>query len=147
MIHRIVYMSRAASSFSDLDIDDLAEQASLRNAATGITGLLVFDGRRFLQAIEGDETAVRELMHRIACDERHDMIEIMADGPAKRRKFGTWSMACRRVADHWCTDDFLKQIKERVVTIPNVELQAAFIGFARLAYDGSGKSGRRLLAG
>jgi hypothetical protein len=135
MTYRIVYMSRAAEILTDLEVQDLADRAGETNKALGITGFLLFDGQRFMQAIEGEKAAVRTLMDRIRQDPRHDRIAIVADGPAVRRKFGDWSMAYKRVGEGCCTTGYLHKVKTQMVDIPNVELQAAFIGFAKLAYE------------
>lgn len=135
MIYRIMYMSRAIRALSEDDVERLAERASDRNAALSITGLLLFDGRRFLQAIEGDREAVGALMDRIRQDDRHDMIETMTDGPGDQRMFGSWSLAYKRVGEECCTKGYLHKVKQRMATVSDIELQSAFIGFAKLAYD------------
>ena len=144
MIYRIVYMSRATEILSDLEVQDLADRASAANKARLVTGLLLFDGRRFMQAIEGDQATLEQLMIRIQKDPRHDMIAIVSDGPAVRRKFGTWSMSYKRVGEGCCTTGYLHQVKSQMVDIPNVELQAAFIGFAKLAYNDVPDGGKAL---
>jgi len=135
MIYRIVYMSRATAPMTDTEIQDLADRANESNKALSVTGLLLFDGRRFMQAIEGEKGAVQDLMARIREDARHDMIAIVSDGPAIRRKFGTWSMSYKRVGEGCCTTGYLHQVKTQMVDIPNLQLRAAFIGFAKLAYN------------
>ena len=135
MIYRIVYMSRATALMTDIDVQDLADRASESNKALSVTGLLLFDGRRFMQAMEGEKEAVQGLMARISEDPRHDMIAMVSDGPAIRRKFGAWSMSYKRVGEGCCTTGYLHQVKTQMVDIPNLELRAAFIGFAKLAYN------------
>jgi hypothetical protein len=134
MIYRTLYMSRATRPLTDLDVELLAKRASEFNSNIGVTGLLLFDGRRFMQAIEGDAEPVDSLMANIKQDDRHDMLQIMAQGPARQRKFGDWAMAYKRVGEGCCTTGYLHQVKTAVAEIPNAELQAAFIGFAKLAY-------------
>jgi len=135
MIHRTVYMSRATRLLTDIEAQDLADRASESNKALSVTGLLLFDGRRFMQAIEGEKAAVQDLMARIRADPRHDMIAIVSDGPAARRKFGIWSMSYKRVGEGCCTTGYLNQVKTQMVDIPDLDLRAAFIGFAKLAYN------------
>ena len=46
-------------------LEAIINSARIANRAKGLTGLLVFDGHRFLQYLEGDETAVRGLYTKI----------------------------------------------------------------------------------
>lgn len=73
--YRLVYMRRARRRLSDADAEALAVRAAQMNATRGVTGLLLFDGRRFLQAFEWAETSATDTMARIRQDVRHDMIQ------------------------------------------------------------------------
>lgn len=134
-LHRVAYISRGRVALSDLELDQLATRAAAANAEYGVTGLLLYDGRRFIQALEGDQQGVETIMARIVGDARHDSIEYMAQGPADRREFGSWSMSCKRVGSDCCTREFLTDVKNQVQSLDDVFLQAAFIGFALLGSD------------
>ena len=60
-----------------------------------MTGILVYYGGRFLQALEGEQPAVEAIFARIGKDHRHGDIRILARNTSvgKRRTFGDWSMA------------------------------------------------------
>jgi hypothetical protein len=135
VLYRIVYMSRATSFLTDLEVEDLARKAGECNGAQSITGLLLFDGRRFMQAIEGDKNSVQTLMERIGADDRHESIVIVSEGRAARRKFSDWSLCYKRVGEGRAAPDYLNQVKAQLAAIPNPALQASFIGFAVLAYN------------
>jgi hypothetical protein len=70
-LYEILYTSELAPEVSVTAIADIVRRARLRNAAHGITGVLVFDGGRFCQYVEGPPSAVHELAQRIAHDGRH----------------------------------------------------------------------------
>ena len=63
------------------------------NPTVGITGALIYTGTHFAQVIEGDETAINELIAKIARDSRHGEISIVARDPLTKRRFSDWSMA------------------------------------------------------
>jgi hypothetical protein len=57
---------------SSVHLAELCRTLSEYNKLVGVTGLLVFDGVRYIQLIEGEDSAVDLLMARIARDRRHD---------------------------------------------------------------------------
>ena len=63
------------------------------NPTVGITGALIYTGTHFAQVIEGDETAISELIAAIVRDSRHGRLSIVARGPVTKRSFPDWSMA------------------------------------------------------
>ena len=79
-MHQIVYTSTAVEEFSPTDIERLLLDARRRNRALGVSGMLVFHDRTFLQALEGEQRAVNEIFARIASDRRHHDIEILHRG-------------------------------------------------------------------
>ncbi len=132
MLYRIVYLSMAAKPFQEGDIVALADDASRRNAVSDVTGLLLYDGGRFIQALEGSKAAVIKTMDRIELDRRHSAISFLYDGVADERQFGTWSMKYRRGPDGCCTGEFIEKVKSNLAMAEAPHLQAAFIGFAVL---------------
>lgn len=105
-MHQIVYTSTASEDFSPTDIEQLLLGARRRNRALGVSGVLVFHDRTFLQALEGEQRAVNEIFARIASDCRHHDIEVLHRGPGlDRRLFGDGSMG---FADFTGAADILK---------------------------------------
>lgn len=129
-LHHIVYISRASAPLSDAAAAALCRAAAERNRDAGITGLLLHDGTRFIQALEGAEGAVRAVMERIARDPRHHAIGYVSDGAVGARQFGEWGMAYRHVDDVLAAADFLATVKRSVAEVEEPRLLAAFIGFA-----------------
>lgn len=62
-----------------------------------ITGALLISGDWFVQALEGDETAVRSLYDHISKDRRHERVSVIDAQAVDARVFSRWSMA--RVSD------------------------------------------------
>ena len=94
---RLVYRSRSllAGTKSDrlAQIEAILQTARPRNHATGITGLLHFDGASFKQIIEGSPDGVERLYEAIACDGRHEELVILELKAVQEREHAAWSMA------------------------------------------------------
>ena len=88
----LTYTSRARFDLAAEDLAAIQHEARNLNALDGITGLLVFDGSRFLQIIEGAEDAIDTLVGRLRRDTRHSAFEIRDSQFVERRSFPDWSM-------------------------------------------------------
>jgi hypothetical protein len=95
MLHRLLYISTVRRGFEDWMIEDLLSKAQKKNRKNGLTGILVFDGRRFMQYLEGEEDKVRETFKRIQQDPRHYAIVMLREGSGEHRQFADWDMAIR----------------------------------------------------
>jgi hypothetical protein len=94
----LTYTSRARLDLDDDEIGDIHQTARHLNALDGITGLLLFDGARFLQIVEGAEGAIDNLVERLRMDPRHSALEIRDERFVDRRSFVDWSMELLRVS-------------------------------------------------
>jgi hypothetical protein len=99
MLETLVYVSAAGRPFSASDLAALLQASRARNAATGITGLLLHVGGNFMQAIEGEPRAVTALYDRIAQDPRHHGLKTILRLPIARRLFRDWSMGFQEAAE------------------------------------------------
>lgn len=91
-LHHLVYSSTAPVELPDATLAELLRGSRRRNQALGITGLLLYQDRHFLQVLEGPEAAVRTTYQRIARDQRHYALSLLSDGPIAGRVFADWSM-------------------------------------------------------
>jgi len=130
--HQIVYLSRAAQRFSEHALAEMELEAATNNSRDGVTGLLVYDGIRFLQAIEGPEPILRQTMKRICADPRHHAIDVVTDRQVDAPQFGDWGMVLRRAEPGTCSRRFIADLRGEVERLDNPALQAVFIGFALL---------------
>lgn len=96
MLHELVYASKAQDFVNDEHVAKILLSARCKNEELSITGLLLFDGSNFLQIIEGDPTAVKEVFACIERDDRHFDIKLFHSGPIKKRYFDSWQMAFHR---------------------------------------------------
>lgn len=94
-LHALVYVSHAAGALDNAYLHSIQVDAAVLNRVAGITGVLLFDGQRFLQYMEGSETAVAAAFLRVQRSRRHSGIRILMQAEVAQRCFGKWSMACR----------------------------------------------------
>lgn len=119
----LTYTSRASLDLGDEDLAAIHQTARHLNALDGITGLLLFDGSRFLQIIEGAEDAIDNLVERLRMDRRHSAFELRDERYLERRSFPDWSMELVRVrAGYGDAKDALAPILPNSVAGPVREL-------------------------
>ncbi|MEM6507120.1 MAG: BLUF domain-containing protein [Planctomycetota bacterium] len=89
----LAYTSRSKHATSAKDLDALARQSSNNNDALGITGILLYGEGRFLQLLEGEEEAVKDLYYnKIVNDPRHEDCHVLITAPCGFHLFREWSM-------------------------------------------------------
>jgi len=91
-LHEILYASTMAANAPLSIVADIAARARITNQSRQITGLLVFDGMRFCQQLEGSYPEVATLIARIRRDPRHGQLEILHEGPLAGRRFKRFSL-------------------------------------------------------
>ena len=92
-LHRLIYTSSAVGVLRADELDRILLRAKAFNAASGITGLLLFHGGSFLQVIEGSETNVLSLIGRIQRDRRHAGFRLLESHGCVIRAFPDSPMA------------------------------------------------------
>ena len=92
-MYQLVYISAFGLNVRPADIDDILAASRLNNERDGITGMLIADGQRFLQVLEGDRQLVLDAFRRIEADDRHFGILTLSRRDLRRREFGAWEMA------------------------------------------------------
>lgn len=98
-LHEILYCSVLSSSEPPLVVGQIVGQSRARNAERGITGLLVFDGSRFCQHLEGPPDAVDALMRRIAHDARHVDVRVLYSGQRLERRYKRFDLGFAQSED------------------------------------------------
>lgn len=91
-MRRIIYASRALHEFDDAELLDLLARARSTNQRYGVTGMLVYASRSFLQVLEGEDEFVEKVWDRIRIDDRHCDMRVLSDGPVQQRNFADWTM-------------------------------------------------------
>lgn len=75
------------------ELGTLFSTARSRNKKSLVTGALLCTDDTFVQLLEGEEAAVREVFDRIGRDPRHDSVSLLASGVVADRVFSRWAMA------------------------------------------------------
>jgi hypothetical protein len=94
-VSQLVYRStlRAGRIDSPLALlRDILKVSERNNRTVGITGFLVFDGQTFAQILEGEPADVERTFARIALDERHRDVTVVASQAVPQRDFASWTM-------------------------------------------------------
>ena len=95
----LVYVSSAVRPFSSSELVYLLTQCRTNNTQRGITGMLLYKDGNFMQALEGDELAVRDLHRKIARDPRHRGLLTLLQRTFTERQFPDWSMGFHNLDD------------------------------------------------
>ncbi len=94
-VFRLIYRSHSRIPAEDRPkvLSAIFDVARSRNKKAQVSGALLITDHYFVQALEGDETAVRALFDRISSDERHTEVKVIEEGIRDQRTFSRWSMA------------------------------------------------------
>ncbi|MET3759916.1 BLUF domain-containing protein [Sphingomonas sp. UYEF23] len=109
-MRQIIYTSVTTNPSGRAEDESVAilRQASLRNGLDGITGLLYTQGSEFLQALEGPNDSIADLLMSLTSDPRHRDLRILIDRETEDREFGDWMMVHRERRES--VDDFDRRL-------------------------------------
>ena len=94
----VIYVSSATRLMSETELKSLLEVSRERNAAEGLTGMLLYKDGSFMQVLEGEEEPLRQTCNRIGRDPRHRGIIFLCEEETAERSFVGWAMGFRSVA-------------------------------------------------
>lgn len=97
----VTYSSYATAGLQPTDLDAILKVSGHNNALDAVTGVLMFNGAIFVQAVEGPTASVDRLMARLAIDRRHCQIVIHDDRSISKRIFADWSMGYVKLDGGW----------------------------------------------
>lgn len=89
---RLIYASTVADTFKPTDIECILTTARKKNKQHGLTGMLCFNSRYFLQCLEGSRSSVNECFSLIQNDTRHHSIMLLSYTEITERAFSSWEM-------------------------------------------------------
>lgn len=92
MIASLLYTSTAAADIDSGDVFAIIEASARRNPSRGVTGFLIYDGRAFLQYVEGPQDALDDLLGQLADDRRHGDVRVLHRAENATRLFPKWAM-------------------------------------------------------
>jgi hypothetical protein len=91
VLSQYLYISTAPTLARE-EVDAILATSARNNPARGITGLLLFNGRNFLQLLEGEDGKVAELMDTITADPRHSGVSVLDRRMIAARVCPDWAM-------------------------------------------------------
>lgn len=115
MLTTLIYRSHLRADAPIQSIVDMVNEANHRNERAGVTGVLLFNGIHFLQLLEGDESAVRQIFKKICMDTLHfNIVELLSDY-APYRRFGRSGMELIDIR-LFSKDECLQRVLQRGTT-------------------------------
>ncbi len=92
-VFQLLYTSTAEHALAQSELDSILESAQRNNAKVDVTGFLIFDGKSFIQLLEGDECNVQAVYKKILDDPRHSQVEPLLQDTKPTRSLSNWAMA------------------------------------------------------
>ncbi len=128
---QLCYISTARPQVTWASVDEILAVSRRNNRCANVTGLLLFNGKRFLQLLEGPEQHVVATYQRIALDPRHFAVVKLSERMIDAREFGDWDMSFERFPSDENRVRIVEQVKELTRTAsPNVK--ALFTSYAAI---------------
>ncbi|MCI5120416.1 MAG: BLUF domain-containing protein [Candidatus Electrothrix sp. AUS4] len=93
-MHLIIYISDYTGADKEIgrDLIKIHNSSIKNNPGLGITGVLFYHNRNFLQALEGEQEQLEKLMTTLEKDPRHTRMTRLVDTEVARRGFPDWQM-------------------------------------------------------
>jgi hypothetical protein len=129
LIKQYVYISTAVG-LSREDVDRILDTCARNNAAQEVTGLLLYNGRNFLQLLEGQGSALDKLMSAIEVDERHAGVLVMHKGEVEQRDCPDWAM--KQIAISEAIEVRQQRLEEELPDTVDPAIRKLVLNFAML---------------
>lgn len=128
---QLCYISTARPHVGSDAVDEILQVSRRNNRRAGVTGLLLFNGQRFLQLLEGPDEQVKAAYARILRDSRHFAVVKLSERAIEEREFGGWDMSFERFPGDRGREEVIEQVKALTVRAsPNVK--ALFTSYAAI---------------
>lgn len=127
MIKQLLYIS-TVSHVEPIKLDQILVTSRRNNQLVGLTGMLMFNGKRFLQILEGPKDAVNTTFDRIHRDPRHRAVVTLSKRVVDAPEFGNWSMAHVDGGSR-DSDQIIAQIEAQITGV-NPNIRAELMSFA-----------------
>lgn len=128
---QLTYISTVTGTCAP-ELDVILAASRRNNARVGVTGLLLFDGRRFLQALEGEPAAVLQTYARIGADPRHRALVKLSERQIDTRDFGSWAMACELIDQPVVEQTLTETVDALTQNVADASTRSLFRSFVRL---------------
>ena len=92
MLIRLIYASTAQPGVDLNEFKRILLQAQTNNHSRDLTGMLAFNSKIFLQALEGARDQINDLYARLIRDPRHHTVTMLGYKEIEERHWSNWSM-------------------------------------------------------
>ncbi len=89
----LIYVSSSVREMNPEELMDILKVSRENNVVSDVTGLLLYKGGNFMQALEGPDNVVLALYEKIKKDPRHKDVSIISTEQIQKRQFSAWEMA------------------------------------------------------
>lgn len=89
----LIYVSSSVREMNPEELMDILKVSRENNVVSDVTGLLLYKGGNFMQALEGPDDVVLALYEKIKKDPRHKDVSIISTEQIQKRQFSAWEMA------------------------------------------------------
>lgn len=103
-IRCVLYVSTATRELATPELLTLLKKTRTNNQAHGLTGMLLYRGGNFMQALEGPPDLVDATLARIRADPRHIDVTVITDAVEPARHFAQWQMGFAHLDDEAIAD-------------------------------------------
>jgi uncharacterized membrane protein (DUF373 family) len=94
---QVTYISSETRPMTQVDLSDILSKSRKNNIDLGITGMLLYGNKTFVQTLEGEEKKVNELISKIRRDNRHEDFRLISKKQIDKRQFSDWSMGFKNL--------------------------------------------------
>jgi hypothetical protein len=104
-----VYVSSASELIDEASLQRLLIDWRPKNAALGVTGMMLYSDGNIIQVLEGEKAKVEGLMLKITSDPRHRGVIVLIQEAVEERHFADWSMGYKGLSAEeadGCSDFF-----------------------------------------
>ena len=132
---RLIYFSTARLGLGAVDLENILSSAVARNLAHDVTGVLLFNGRNFLQVLEGPRRLVEELYERITRDPRHTGVTLIKTEPVSALSYPQWGMKLKEIDSDLDENSLLRlnqEIADALVNVSSPEVKELIKAFLSL---------------
>lgn len=132
MVEQLIYISTTQPGLPRRELPSILDVSQRNNRCVGVTGMLLFDGLRFLQALEGEPPAIQQTYERIRADRRHRSVVLLSQRSVEGREFGSWDMAYEDDMAAPGAASLIDMVEALVADIPSRNTRELFRSFARV---------------
>lgn len=91
-MYQLIYASTVNGELTHENVMAIVKKASEKNEKLGISGLLLFTSKYFLQILEGGRLPLNQTYNHISSDARHKDLCILEYKRIEERRFPSWGM-------------------------------------------------------